>query len=172
MDILSTLGAYLIGSFAASTLAEAIVYNRWNRSYASNWLLLALHLVGLPWTIILRLIKQHDWVNKIFLYFQLSQLPIHRQALVQALFNEWREKHRRSAAAPRGESIAWLNTRQVLAQYAFVKPSPDKDSQFNVDYVWLPQPPDLLDGWTEGLIRLARIGKDEYGVYAEYDDMT
>jgi len=170
--MLSTLVAYFIGSFAASTLAWAIVYHRWNRSWAANWLLIALHLVGLPWTIMLKLIKQHDWVNKIFLHIQLSQLPIHRQDIVQALFNEWREKHRQSAASSRGESITWLNTWQVLAKYAYSKPYPHKDSQFNVEYVGLPQPPDFLDGWTDGLIRLARTGKDAYGVYAEYDDIT
>src|SRR5689334_15851726 len=124
MDPLFVIGIYLAGTWMGVVIAKVFMYYRpplsGNISRLFNWLILFVMLLGIPWLLLFRLLKQENWVNQLLLYFQIRRLTIYTPGTVQELFNTWQEQHafatRGAQAAPRdgfqrvtNEQVHWLS---------------------------------------------------------------
>lgn len=174
------VGVYLAFAWLGVVIAKVINYERprlsQNISCTANWLILLLMLLGLPWLLFFKLIRQENWVNQLLLYLQLRRLPVYPLASVQELFKTWGEQHHALAdqeASVRdgfqrevSEDVRWLRTRQVLADYAYAKPWRITDERTGVEY--LGTSPQAWGGYAfSGKVCLVRTGPSDFGIYSE-----
>lgn len=174
------VGVYLGISWLGVVIAKVINYERprlsQNISCTVNWLILLLMLLGLPWLLFFKLIRQEHWVNQVLLYFQLRRLPVYPLESVQELFKTWGEQHHaladREASVRDGfqrevnEEVRWVRTRQVLTDYAHPKPWQVIDERTGVEY--LGTQPKPWGGYAfSGQVCLVRTGPSDFGVYSE-----
>lgn len=175
------IGAYLGVTGIGVVFAKVLTYHRprlsQNASCLFNWLILILMVLGLPWLIFFKIIRQENWVNQLLLYFQLRRLPIQAPEAVQELFDLWTQQHRLANQESPGsqrdfhpvadEQVRWLKTRQILQSYAHTKPSLGTDPRLGVEYLQTPYP-DSSAYYFIGKVCIVRTGQTEYGVYSEF----
>jgi hypothetical protein len=174
------IGAYLGITGIGVVLAKVLAYHRpplsQNASCFFNWLILVLMVLGLPWLISFKLIRQENWVNQLLLYLQLQRLPMHAPEAVQELFDLWTQQHRLETQKRSGgqkdfhladEQVRWLKTRQVLLDYAYAKPHLATDPRLGIEYLQTSYP-DSAHYYFLGKVCLVRTGQAAYGIYAEF----
>jgi hypothetical protein len=185
MNLLMIIGTYLGLALIGVVSARVLSYHRphlsGNASFLFNWLILFLMVLGIPWLILFKLIRQENWVNQLLLYFQLQRLPVYSPDTVQELFNRWTEQHRLDNQEPPkaqrdgfhrvvAEDVRWLSTRQVLSGYAYAKPISATERQTGITYLQTNH----LDTFSyafSGRVCLVRTGQAAYGVYSESYEM-
>ena len=181
MDPLLAIGIYLVVAWTGVVIAKVFMYYRprlsENLSCFFNWLILFVMLLGIPWLLLFKLLKQENWVNQLLFYFQLRRLTIYTPQAVQELFKTWQEHHALAAREAQttsrdgfhrvtNEQVHWLSTRQVLLEYVAAKPFSFTDTRTGIEYLQIPHP-DSSGYYFSGKICLVRTNQDEFGIYSE-----